>query len=189
MEEKTPKWLGVNLVRDLEKKVMALDLRIESLKIKYNQFFAGEIPTPPERERETLERQIRKILGQEQRSPRINLLVQNMAAKFSLFNNRWLKKLHDLETDIRSPEAISKRRPPAAEKTTTHTLGISLNREESFDKFIDTYRSLMVNPNISENTREKLINSLKTKMISSNIVDAEVSVSREEGKLRIRLKK
>jgi len=189
MEEKTPKWLGVNPARELEKKISSLDIRIENLKIKYNQFFAGEIPTPPEKERETLERELRKILGQEQRSPRINLLVQNTASKFTLFNNRWLKKLHDKETDIRPPGEISNKKVPPTKAGRIHTFGISLNQEASFDRFIDTYRSLMVNPDMSETAREKLINSLKSKMISANIVDAQVSVSREEGKLRIRLKK
>ncbi len=83
-----------------ELKIQRLNSRIEQLKIQYTLFFSGEIRLPPEKERETVENSIRKILESEYKSPRMNLLVQNLASSFSLYNNMWLKKMNELETGV-----------------------------------------------------------------------------------------
>lgn len=193
MNERKPKWLGDSRIKSLEEHVHAIENRIEALKIRYNQFFSGEIPTPPEKERETIEMLIRRLLSEEHRSARINLMVQNMASRFNLFNNRWLKQLHDLEVDLH-PQKKPAERSVAAGYTNspagnTREVDVSLNREDSFEQLFSTYSNMMVNPSTSVEAKEKWINSLKAKMISANLVDARISIAREEGKLKIRLKK
>lgn len=193
MSERKPKWLGEKQKNAVESHIHSLEARIEKLKVEYNQFFAGEIQTPPEKERESLETQVRRLLNQEHRSPRINLLIQNMSARFTLFNNHWLKQLHDLEVD-----SNPKKRPRGRarqeggdqdSKSNLHEIRVSLNREDSFEEVFSAYRRMMVNPSMTSNAKEKWINSLKTKMISANLVDAQISISREEGQLKIRVKK
>ncbi|MBN1196303.1 MAG: hypothetical protein JXA62_02745 [Candidatus Aminicenantes bacterium] len=193
MNERKPKWLGDSRIKSLEEHVHSIENRIEALKIRYNQFFAGEIPTPPEKERETVEMLIRRLLSEEHRSARINLLVQNVASRFNLFNNRWLKQLHDLEVDLQ-PQKKPTERPAAPDHThspagNAREVEVSLNREDSFEQLFSTYSNMMINPAISVEAKEKWINSLKAKMISANLVDARISIAREEGKLKIRLKK
>jgi hypothetical protein len=193
MNERKPKWLGDSRIKSLEEHVHAIENRIEALKIRYNQFFAGEFPTPPEKERETIEMLIRRLLSEEQRSARINLMVQNVASRFNLFNNRWLKQLHDLEVDLQ-PQKKPAEHPVAAGHTNSpagnaREVDVSLNREDSFEQLFSTYSNMMVNPSTSVEAKEKWINSLKAKMISANLVDARISIAREEGKLKIRLKK
>ncbi len=188
-----PKWLGDSRLKTLEEHVHAIENRIEALKIHYNQFFAGEIPTPPEKERETLEALVRRLLSEEHRSARLNLLIQNVAARFNLFNNRWLKQLHDLEVDMH-PEKKHFEHPPARQEAKApadnhREMEVSLNSEESFEQVFNTFQNMSLNSASSQETKEKWINSLKAKMISSNLVEARISVVREEGKLKIRLKK
>ena len=193
MNERKAKWLGERQKDAVENHILSLETSIENLKILYNQFFAGEMPTPPEKKRETLEKQIRRLLNQEHRSPRINLLVQNLSARFTLFNNLWLKQLHDLETDLnpnRRPRGSSRLESGEQNaKPTQDEIRVSLNREDSFEKVFSAYRRLMVNPAMTSDAKEKWINSLKSKMISANLVDAQISIIREEGRLKIRVKK
>jgi len=193
MSERKPKWLGETRKNALDNHIHSLEARIEKLKVLYNQFFSGEIPTPPEKEREDLEKQVRRMLNQEHRSPRINLLVQNMSARFTLFNNQWLKQLHDLETDInpkRRPRGSSRQfSGEQISKSNRKEIPVSLNREDSFEEVFSAYKRMMVNPTMTLDAKEKWINSLKTKMISANLVDAQITISREEGQLKIRVKK
>ncbi|HDP95889.1 MAG TPA: hypothetical protein ENN40_11105 [Candidatus Aminicenantes bacterium] len=193
MNERKPKWLGDSRIKSTEEHIRAIESRIENLKIHYNQFFAGEITAPPEKERETIEMLIRRLLSEEHRSPRINLLVQNLASRFNLFNNRWLKQLHELEVDYH-PQKRQSERSAAGGKTISPTtkfqeIDVSLNREDSFEQLFNSYRNMTLNPAISLEAKEKWINSLKAKMISANLVDAKISIAREEGKLKVRVKK
>jgi len=192
MNERKPRWLGDARRQTLEQHIQTIEGRIDLLKIHYNQFFAGEITTPPEKERETVEMLIRKLLSQEHRSARINLLVHNLASRFSLFNNRWLKQLNDLETDFhprkRRLESSRDDMTTSADSNSPQDIEVSLNREDSFESVFEAYRKMMVNPSLSPNAKEAWINSLKTKMISANLVDAKINIYREDGNLKIRLK-
>ena len=85
---------------ELEQSILKLDQRIENLKIDFNLFFSGEVSIPPEKERGSIENQIRKLSNEEQKSAKINLLIQNISSKFALYNNMWLKRLHEIEVGI-----------------------------------------------------------------------------------------
>ena len=74
-------------------------------------------------------------------------------------------------------------------KPDRNEIRVSLNREDSFEKVFSAYKRLMVNPSMTSDAKEKWINSLKSKMISANLVDAQISITREEGRLKIRVKK
>jgi hypothetical protein len=174
----------------MEKLLLLLEQKIENLKIQYNLFFSGEINIPPEKEREELEKNVREILYAGQKSPRITLLVQNLASKFTLYNNMWLKKLHDIEVGVVS---IKKKKPiPMADKREKdkkkYLLEVSLNNEKSFDNFFDKYCHLAKLEKTSASDKESIINSLKSKMISENLIDVKVNLSVSKGKLKIKIK-
>jgi len=174
----------------MEKLLLHLEQKIENLKIQYNLFFSGEINIPPEKEREELEKNIREILYTGQKSPRITLLVQNLASKFTLYNNMWLKKLHDVEVGIvsirkKKPVSITNERPKEKKK---YSLEVSLNNEDSFNKFFNKYCELGKFKSEDTVEKERIINSLKSKMISENLIDIKVNLFVTKGKLKIKIK-
>ncbi|MFC2155822.1 hypothetical protein ACFLRB_04965 [Acidobacteriota bacterium] len=176
---------------DTEKKIRGIEKRIEKLKIDFNLFFSGELDIPPESEREAVEKLVRNMLYSGHKAARLNLLMQNVASRFTFYNNMWLKKLNELETGVIT---IKRKRTSSAEEPpkswNTKIYGISLNNEDSFDNLYKKYVNLFPKAS-SQNplNKENLIRSIKTKMISSNLVDAKAAISVAQGKLKIRIKK
>jgi hypothetical protein len=103
----------------------------------------------------------------------------------------WLKKLNELETGVIT---IKRKKTSSADEPSkswnTKIYGVSLNNETSFENLYEKYTSLFPKAS-SQNklNKESLIRSIKTKMISSNLVDAKAAISVSQGKLKIRLKK
>ena len=177
--------------------IRELDRRIENLKIQFNLFFAGELKIPPDKEREEIEKSIRKILSYTGKSSKIKLLTQNLSLKFSLYNNMWLKKLNEnelglpfikkqkiLKTDYTSPG-----KKPSISLTEEHSVKVSLNKEESFERFYDLLKKFSPEKSKNQKEKEKIINSLKSQMIFKNYIDAEVKLKLTHGKIKIILKK
>lgn len=179
---------------NIENLIMSVNRRIENLKTQYNLYFSGEMRVPPESEREELEKIVRDILYTAVKSPRSNLLIQNLASRFSLYNNMWKKKLNEVESGLvtikkKRTAYLEEPKKPKKEKKPAETLDISLNREDSFDTFYDKYNTLLKKQPGSEKQKEKVINSLKAKLISKNLIDAKVSLAVEKGKLKLKVKK
>lgn len=165
--------------------------RIEELKVQFNLYFAGELRVPPEKERNELEKRIRNLLYAGTKTARLNLLIQNVSSKFTLYNNMWMKRLNELETGI----AIIKRKPGSYReepkpppKPRRKSVNVSLNSEESFEKFFDSYMKMSSKKPEKPVDKEQVINSIKTKLITSNLIDAKVALSVEKGKLKIKIK-
>ena len=175
-----------------EQLLTMLEKRLENLKTQYNLFFAGEIRIPPEGDRESLEKSVRNLLYAPQKSGRNGLLIQNLTSKFALYNNMWKKKLNEVETGMmiikKKPSAYMEDQAPKKKKTPEVALDISLNREDSFDKFYESYSKLLKKDSSNEAQKEKVINSLKTKLITKNLIDAKISLSVSDGKLKLKIK-
>lgn len=178
-------------ISDTEKKIRNIEKRIDNLKISFNLFFSGELDVPPETEREAVEKLVRNMLYSGHKAARLNLLMQNVASRFTLYNNMWLKKLNELETGVIT---IKRNKTSSADEPSkswnTKIYGVSLNNENSFENLYEKYVSLFPKAS-SQNplNKESLIRSIKTKMISTNLVDAKAAISVSQGKLKIRLKK
>jgi len=176
---------------DLEKTIINLDKRIEDLKIHFNLFFSGDVNIPPEKERSDVERQIRKMLSIEQKSAKINLLIQNIASKFALYNNLWLKKLHEIEVGliptIKKPVKTAQEKQK--KKVDQKDITVSLNNEDSFENFFKNYHRLSKKKSFKVSDKETIINSLKSKMITANLVDAKINLTGKQGKVKIRIMK
>lgn len=179
---------------NIDNVVMSINNRIESLKLQYNLFFSGEIRLPPEGERESIEKVVRDLQVSTHKSARTNLLIQNLSSKFSLYNNMWKKRLNEIETGLftiqRKQKAYTEEpRAPRSRQKKEEFMDVSLNREDSFDKFYEQYTKTLKKDRGSDEQKEQVINSLKTKLISQNLIDAKVSVSVEQGKLKLKIKK
>lgn len=182
---------------NLQQLILMVGNRIEALKTQYNLFFSGEVRIPPEGEREDIEKMVRDLLMSQYKTARSSLLIQNLSSKFSVYNNMWKKRLNDIETGVTT---LQRQKAAYMEKELEETktkkkkkkeefLDISLNREDSFDSFFDSYAKVMNKKSPTDAQREKVINSLKAKLISQNLIDAKVSVSVQKGKLKLKIKK
>lgn len=176
---------------------MALDeinQRIENLKVEFNLFFSGETRVPPEKERNAIEKKMRNLVYSGKKNARVSLLLQNISSRFSLYNNMWLKRMNEIETGVapiqkkRVAAMVESTKKPKPATTPSVNVEISLNREDSFDSFFDNYAKLSAKKEASPEDKEKVINSIKSKMISSNLIDAKVNLSIVDGKIKIKLK-
>lgn len=177
---------------NVEHIIMSIDAKIEYLKTQFNLYFAGELRVPPEREREDIEKVVRDLMFSAQKSPRGKLLVQNLSSKFSLYNNMWKKKLNEIESGlvtIKKKKTAFFEEPIPDKKPSEEVMDVSLNRENSFESFYDKYNALLKKKPGGEAQKEKIINSLKAKLISQNLIDAKVSLSVKKGKLKLKIKK
>lgn len=176
----------------IELLVQDMDQRVENLKLKFNLFFSGEIRVPPEKEREELENRIRNLMSKGHKSPRVNLLIQNLGSRFSLYNNMWLKRLNELETGVsiiqRKKTAYMEEPKPPPPKVKPINVDISLNHEGSFEMFFENYSGMLSKNAQKSLDKEKIINSVKAKLITENLVDAQVNLSLKDGKVKIKIK-
>jgi len=182
---------------NIEVLIHEMGRRVEDLKLKYNLFFSGETRVPPEKEREELENRIRNLMSRGHKSPRVNLLIQNLGSNFSLYNNLWLKRLNELETGM-SPGQRKKAAYPETEESKPQKpvppeikpieVNISLNHEDTFELFFENYAH-MCPPKMQKSLdKDKIINSVKAKLITENMVDAQVNLSLKNGKVKIKIK-
>jgi len=179
--------------RKFEDLIRKTEGRIESLKTEYNLFFAGELKVPPEKERVNIEKVLRDIQSKDLRSGKLDFLLQNLSARFYLYNNMWLKKLNQIESGIinrpskipKTEEVKSKPEIPMSKDS-----AVSLNEESSFDSFFENYdKMIKISKKGKGKSKEDLINTIKLKMISENIIDANINLTVNKGKVQIKIKK
>ena len=180
-------------VSGTEQTIRLLDLRIENLKSAYNLFFAGEIRVPPEKERTDIEKSLRSLTYSSAKSPRTAMMILNLASKFSLYNNLWLKKLNELESGV-SPRKGKGRSfaPPAApaknQGQKENEMIVRMTDESTFENFYQAYRQLKPDSG-KEDRKEKIIQAIKSKLIASNLEMARIELSNQQGKINIKIKK
>ena len=173
-----------------DKQIADLEKKIDDLKADYVLFFNGETKMPPEKKREDLEKAVRKMIYGGSKTARMDLIIQNLAQRFSLYNNMWLKKLNEME--FGTPAQQKKKRAlavaPKKEKE-QREIYLTLNDEETFERFAAAYRELLPENNKTSKERDTLIESIKAKMLTNNLVEARVTFSKQNGKLSIRIRK
>ncbi len=174
-----------------EKQIADLEKKIDELKSKYILFFAGESKQPPEKEREYIEASVRKLIYGGAKTPRMDMIIQNLASRFSLYNNLWLKKLNELESgaQIIHKKKTSPTPPPSRREKEHREISLNLNDENSFEALYAAYRELLPASVKTDRDKNKIIDSIKTKMLTNNLVEARVSVAIQNGKLSIKIKK
>lgn len=174
-----------------EKQIADLERKIDELKSKYILFFSGESKQPPEKEREYIELSVRKLVYGGAKTPRMDMIIQNLASRFSLYNNLWLKKLNELESGaqvIQKKKTVPSPFQPKREKE-HREISLNLNDEESFERLYEAYRELLPAKSKADREKDNIIGSMKTKMLTHNLVEARVSVAMQNGKLSIKIKK
>ncbi|MCX6556199.1 MAG: hypothetical protein NTW95_02015 [Candidatus Aminicenantes bacterium] len=184
-----------------ETEVAALERKIDDLKSKYILFFAGETKQPPEQEREGCEKAIRKLIYGGAKTARMSMIIQNLAARFNLYNNLWLKQLNESESGVSKQQKKKEAAPPPAKPRTqpqapaqpekakaAKAIHLSLNDEDSFEKLYAAYVQLLPKNSKAIPDKEKVINSMKAKMVTNNLVETEVSISLKNDKPSIVIK-
>ncbi|HUU06609.1 MAG TPA: hypothetical protein VMZ49_12115 [Patescibacteria group bacterium] len=174
-----------------EKQIADLERKIDELKSKYILFFSGELKLPPEKEREYIEKAVRKLIYGGAKTAKMNMIIQNLASRFSLYNNLWLKKLNELESGT---HVIQKKKtfptlPPAKREKGHREISLNLNDEDSFERLYEAYRELQPGSDKTDREKDKIIDSMKAKMLTHNLIEARVSIAIQNGKLSIKIKK
>jgi len=174
-----------------EQQVALLEKRIDDLKAEYIQFFNGETRQPPEKKREDLEKAVHRLIVGGSKTAKMEMIIQNLAQRFTLYNNLWLKKLNELETGTPQARKKGPAPEPAASKQPRgpREVFLTLNDEETFERFASVYNEMLPGSAASEKEREKVIESIKAKMLTHNLIEARISFSRQGNKLSIRIKK
>jgi hypothetical protein len=182
-----------------DKEVAVLERKIDDLKAKYILFFAGELKLPPEQERTDTEKAIRKLIYGGAKTARMSMIIQNLASRFSLYNNLWLKQLNESESGVsrlqKKKNAVSLPQPkpqpqpqPKIEKGYQEVF-LNLNDEKSFENLFAAYRQLLPKNSKAAKDKDNIINSMKIKMLTHNLVEAKVSLTFQNNKLSITIKK
>lgn len=175
-----------------EKQIAELEKKIDDLKAEYLLFFNGETKLPPEKKREDLEKAVRKLIYGGAKTARMDMIIQNLASRFSLYNNLWLKKLNELESGV---STIQKKKsafpppPPAKKEKEQREIYLTLNDETTFERLVAAYREMLPGGQSADKDRDKIIETMKTKMLTHNLVEARVTFAVQKGKLSIRIKK
>jgi len=180
--------------KDTERLIGELHSKIENLKIQYNLYFSRELRVPPEKERVEMEALIRKLLINEQKSTRLKLIIQNLSSKFWVYNNLWKKKMNEIETGAvilpmkssANPLTMGKKVIEGAANPAIKELNVNLNNEDSFELFAEEFNNMFPQKSALQ---QKIVDNLKLKMISENIIDAKISLSLKNGKVNIKLKR
>jgi hypothetical protein len=173
-----------------EKQVASLERKIDDLKAKYILFFAGELKQPPEQERTDTEKAIRNLIYDGAKTARMNMIIQNLAARFSLYNNLWLKQLNEMESGVSRLQKKKNAAPPPQPKKENdyQEVLLSLNDENSFENLFAACRQLLPKNSKAVKDKDAIINSMKIKMLTQNLVEAKVNVAFQNGKLNIKIK-
>ncbi len=178
-----------------EKQIAVLERKIDELKQKYILFFSGETKQPPEQEREETEKAVRKLIYGGAKSAKMSMIIQNLAARFSLYNNLWLKQLNEMEFGVSrlrkknvATQPPYKSQPQSKKDTGPQEVFLSLNDEGSFENFFATYQQLLPQTKRADLDKEEVINSVKSKLVTHNLVETKVSVTLQNGKPNITFK-
>ena len=173
-----------------EKQIADLERKIDELKSKYILYFSGELKQPPEKEREYIETAVRKLVYGGAKTARMDMIIQNLASRFSLYNNLWLKKLNERESGTKE---IQKKQPatppPPRREKEQREIELNLNDESSFERLVEAYGSLLPAGGKTQRDTDKIIDSMKAKMLTHNLVEAHITFTVQDGKLSIRIKK
>ncbi len=177
---------------NLEGKLNELSRKLEDLIMQFNLYFSGELRVPPELDREALASSIRNLQSSHPANASGAFMMQNLNSRFALYNNMWLKKMHDIEVGLPlRPKDIKPVPPPAAKapKAPAKTSVLDLDNPESFHEIYTQYRSLMTQNNQKIISDQALATALANRMKEAQVQKASVSLSFENGKLKIRLRK
>jgi len=175
---------------NLEGKILELSRKLEDLIMQFNLYFSGEMRVPPEMEREALAAQIRNLQNTQQRNPTGAFLMQNLNSRFALYNNMWLKKMHDIEVGLPLRPTIKTKEPSPPKSTSAiKSIPLDLNNPNSLTEIYNQYQKLMTENNQKLVSDKALASALINRMKEANVEKASVSLSFENGKLKIRLRK
>jgi hypothetical protein len=178
-----------------EQQIAVLEKKIDDLKSKYILFFNGESKQPPEQERTDTEKAVRGLIYGGAKTARLSMIIQNLAARFSLYNNLWLKQLNELESGASRLQKKTKA-PPAARSApgagpkkagAEQEVFLSLNDEDSFENLVAACRRLLPPNRQAAQDNEQIINRMKSRMVTRNLVETKVRVALKNGKLNIAL--
>lgn len=178
-------------VVNLEAKIMELSHHLDELILQFNLYFSGELRVPPDMDRQTLAASIRNLQNAGSANATGAFLMQNLNSRFALYNNMWLKKMHDIEVgtplpakgQIPPPKRTEKPKPPESANT------FDVQNPDSIKAIYAQYQALMTQNNQKAISDTALATALANRMREAHVDKASVSISFENGKLKIRLRK
>jgi hypothetical protein len=119
--------------------VTQLDRRLEELARRWERFFARDrhVPTPPERERSELERQLRELSRYEGRTSAEQFRMEQLLHRFATFNQLWQRQMRERE-EARS-QAGGAAQPPNR-PVSGPVGGVGDEYQSVFDRYVDALK-------------------------------------------------
>jgi|GEM_PF-286662 hypothetical protein len=182
-----------------------LDFDIDSLRIKFEQYFMGTLKRMPENERTALQYRIRRMSNIQTSNFALKYQFQQLVAKFNAYNQYWNRIIQKIETGQISREKLKqyiatgpiedKEKKPV-EKTETKP---APKEDLSSDKLDQVYRQLEEAKRAQNQpmtmSREKLEQTLKKQVeqikekYKDKKLEFDVVVESGQAKLRAKAKK
>jgi len=162
--------------------ILMLDVKLQKLKVDYDQYFAGVIKIPPFKQEEEVRRYIRKYSGVSINNTALSFKYKSLVGRFTSYDNLWKRYLRQIdEGTFRrgggfSPVAINREK------------GEESQAERLYKDFISAKASLhektdSIKVSTIENLIKKQTEAIKSKYKCSSV---DYKVVTENGQAKIK---
>lgn len=168
---------------NVEHLVAELDTKISSLRIRYEQYFAGVEKRAPLREQEAIARELRQLNQRKIMQTELRYKFQNLASRFHVYQGMWERIQREID-EGRYHRHVQKKAAKAALATGEHT-------PNEVEQVYQEYQTICQNSNANLPSRqqlEKFINQQKENIRSKyGNVQCQFHVTCENGKPKIKV--
>lgn len=174
---------GINL-KDLN----LLETKLKSLKIEWDFFFAGQSRTPPLKELENLDKEMKKYRNLSISDNALRFKFNSIFSNYASYKELWAKKLKQIEEGkirvAKEKMLIDKNKPKII------IISKQSNINEQIENIFLAFSSLSENKKVASfiEFEKKLKQQLLELFRKTNSSMLKVSVALEEGKTKIKIK-
>ncbi len=129
--------------RDLRAELDQLEVRLNELKIQFEQYFTGILPLPPDAAHANVKRQIRSLLKAPFRNAALNYRLKALETRYRTFHTYWQRVLKQKEDGTYSKDLFKaelRERIVAQEERAQTAVG---KADSSMHHLFDSYRTAL----------------------------------------------
>ena len=162
--------------------ILMLELKLQKLKVAFDQYFAGIIKIPPFKLQEEVKRFIRKYSGIEINNTALSFKYKSLVGRYTSYDNLWKRYMRQID------DGTFKRGSGFAPAATKKEKGDETQAEKIFKDYISAKTSLKektdgIKVTTIENIIKKQTEAIKSKYKCSSV---DYRVVTENGKAKIK---